>query len=180
MTGVWLITGAQGSGKSTVADHLARTFTRGVHVRGGQFYRWVVRGWVHFDDPDREEARRLLDLRYRLSARVAHDYATSGFTCVVQDNIYGRDVLTWIEAVNWSPTHLVVLRPTVEVVAERDSARQRSSGKVAYRSGYTPEMNDRDVTTTPTSVGLWIDSSLLTVEETVAEILRRRDESLVA
>ena len=62
---VWLITGAQASGKSTVAELLAQKFERGVHVRGGQFYRWAVRGWGHFDDPERaEEARRLLDLRF--------------------------------------------------------------------------------------------------------------------
>ena len=62
---VWLITGAQASGKSTVAELLAQKFERGVHVRGGQFHRWAVRGWVHFDDPERaEEARRLLDLRF--------------------------------------------------------------------------------------------------------------------
>jgi cytidylate kinase len=73
MTGaVWLVTGAQASGKSTVADLLARRFERGVHIRGGQFYRWVVRGWVHFDDLERpDEARRLLELRYRLSALAA-------------------------------------------------------------------------------------------------------------
>lgn len=94
---VWLITGAQASGKSTVADLLAHRFERGVHIRGGQFYRWAVRGWVHFDDADRaEEARRLLDLRYRLSALVADEYASAGFTTVIQDNIYGKDVETWL------------------------------------------------------------------------------------
>jgi hypothetical protein len=35
-----------------------------------------VRGWVHFDDADRQaEARRFLELRYRLSALVADEYA---------------------------------------------------------------------------------------------------------
>ena len=93
---VWLVTGAQASGKSTVADLLARQFQHGVHVRGGQFYRWAVRGWVEFDDPNQQqEARRLLGLRYRLSARVAAEYASAGFTCVVQDNIYGSDVATF-------------------------------------------------------------------------------------
>ena len=129
---VWLVTGAQASGKSTVADLLARQFERGVHVRGGQFYRWAVRGWIEFDDPEQQrEARRLLDLRYRLSARVAVEYASAGFTCVVQDNIYGDDVTAWLETVQ--PTHLVVLRPDVSTVAGRDEARNRASGKVAYR-----------------------------------------------
>jgi cytidylate kinase len=68
------VTGAQASGKSTIAELLAQHVERGVHVRGGQFYRWAVRGWVHVGDADEAEARRLLDLRYRLSASVADEY----------------------------------------------------------------------------------------------------------
>ena len=37
--GVWLVTGVQAAGKSTVADLLARQFDRGVHVRGGAIQR---------------------------------------------------------------------------------------------------------------------------------------------
>src|SRR4051794_15524220 len=71
MAPIWLITGAQAAGKSTVADLLARRYEHGVHVQGGQFYRWAVTGWVHAGDPDEAEARRLLDLRYHLSSTVA-------------------------------------------------------------------------------------------------------------
>ena len=176
---VWLVTGAQASGKSTIAELLAARFARGVHVRGGQFYRWAVRGWVHFDDHERaEEARRLLELRYELSALVADRYAQAGFTCVVQDNIYGGDVSRWLASVTTRPVHLVVLRPSVEVVEARDRDRQRTIGKVAYRGAYTPAHNDRDLSTTP-RIGLWIDTSMQTPEETVAEIVRRTDEARV-
>ena len=179
---VWLVTGAQASGKSTVADLLARQFERGVHVRGGQFYRWAVRGWVEFDDPEQpREARRLLDLRYRLSACVAIEYASAGFTCVVQDNIYGDDVTTWLEMVQPLTTHLVVLRPDVSTVASRDEARNRASGKVAYRGAFTPEVNDALVATIPCHLGgLWLDSSKQTPTETVSEILARAEETLTA
>lgn len=176
---VWLITGAQASGKSTVADRLAARFERGVHVRGGQFYRWVLSGWVHFDGPDQEEARRLLELRYRLSAMVAREYAGAGFASVVQDNIYGADVTAWLSAVDWEPLRLVVLRPSVQVIGQRDAARRAATGKTAYRGGFTPEINDRHLRTTPADVGLWVDSSEMDADETVAEILRRRDEALV-
>jgi hypothetical protein len=62
-----------------------------VHVRGGQFYRWAVRGWVHAGDARAAEARRLLDLRYRLSALVADEYCRAGFATVVQDSIEDLD-----------------------------------------------------------------------------------------
>ena len=41
---VVFITGISASGKSTVADLLARRFQRGVHVKGDVFRRMVVSG----------------------------------------------------------------------------------------------------------------------------------------
>lgn len=179
MSSVWLITGAQASGKTTVADLLARQFPRGVHVRGGQFYRWVVTGWVHFDGEDRAEARRLLDLRYRLSAVAADHYAGAGFTTVVQDNIYGDDVVRWIDSVRSGPVHLVVLRPSIEVIEQRHEQRRQDSGKVAYSDAYSPRHNDGDLATTPRHLGLWLDTSTQEPVETVAAILAGAAEAVV-
>jgi len=179
MSGVWLVTGAQASGKSTVADLLAHRHARGVHVRGGQFYRWAVRGWVHVGESEDAEGRRLLDLRYRLSAAVADEYAAAGFTTVVQDNIYGVDVERWLEQVQSKPKYLVVLRPRVDVVEARDAERQRTRSKVAYRGGFTPAINDEHVAATRRDVGLWLDTSEQSPDETVDEIIERAAEALV-
>lgn len=177
--GLWLVTGVQASGKSTTAELLARRFDAGVHVRGGQFYRWVARGWVHVGDPRSDEARRLLELRYRLAARVAEEYCDAGFTTVVQDNIYGDDVTRWLDGVRARPRRLVVLRPATEIVAARERHRQLTTGKVAYRPGEaTIDELDNQLSLTP-RIGLWLDTSTLTPDETVDEILHRRDEALV-
>jgi hypothetical protein len=177
--GVWLVTGVQAAGKSTVADLLAAQFERGVHIRGGQFYRWVVRGWVHVDGEPASEARRLLDLRYRLSARVADEYSAAGFAVVVQDNIFGADISRWFNSIAARPRHLVVLRPSVAAIAAREEARRQKAGKVAYREGApTIEALDDLLATTP-RVGLWLDTSNQEPEQTVTEILNRVSETLV-
>jgi hypothetical protein len=179
MSGVWLVTGAQAAGKSTVADLLARRFDRGVHVRGGQFYRWVTSGWLQVGHSDHVEVRRLLDLRYRLSSVVADEYAGAGFTTVVQDNIYGPDVEQWLDRITATPKHLVVLRPAVDVIEHRDAERRRQRGKVAYRYGFTPAINDEHVATTRRDLGLWLDTSEQSPAETVEEILSRSDDARV-
>jgi len=162
-----------------VADLLAREHHRGVHVRGGQFYRWAVRGWVHVGDADMTEARRLLDLRYQLSSTAADLYAAAGFTTVVQDNVYGPDVERWLERIHCDAKYLVVLRPSVETLEARDAQRQRTTGKVAYRGGFTPAVNDQHVAGTRQDLGLWLDTSEQSPEESVATILERASEARV-
>ncbi|HYK28810.1 MAG TPA: AAA family ATPase [Streptosporangiaceae bacterium] len=177
--GVWLVTGIQAAGKSTIADMLARRFERGVHLRGGQFYRWAVQGWVHAGDPRAAEARRLLDLRYRLAALVADEYCQAGFTTVVQDNIFGADVVRWLQSVRTRPRHLVVLRPSVAVVWAREHARHEATGKTAYRPGeFTAEDLDGYLAQMP-RIGLWLDTSLQTPAETIDAILGRAAETQV-
>lgn len=175
--GVWLVVGIPAAGKSTVADLLAHRFERGVHVRGGHFYRSAVTGWVHPWDADQDEARRLLDLRYRLSALSATEYCKAGFTAVVQDNIFGDDVRSWLRAVPVRPRRLVVLRPTVRVVVERDRVRQHEIGKIAYRPG-TPDPTELDaLLATVPRMGLWLDTSTQNAIETVQTILDRESEA---
>lgn len=149
-------------------------------MRGDLFRRSVVGGWVNAGDHDQpDEARRLLDLRYRLSALVADEYCAAGFTVVVQDTIFGADVTTWLQAVEARPRRLVVLRPDLEVVAKREVARRAATGKVAYRSGgFTIDALDAALAETPRS-GLWLDTSHHEPYETVAQIIDRSAEAIV-
>ena len=73
----------------------------------------------------------------------------------------------------------MVLDPSADVVAERDAARVAGTGKVAYTDGFTPKVNVSNLRSTPRDLGLWIDTSALSPEETVAQMLERHTEALV-
>ena len=171
---IWLVTGVSAAGKSTVSQLLAERFERGVHVKGDVFRRMIVAGREEMTWVPSDEAVAQLQLRYRLGATTADAYATAGFDVVLQDIVMGHDLPAYVDRIRTRPLHVVVLAPRAEVVSAREAARP----KTAYRGDVTPENLDDAMRDTP-RLGLWLDTSDQTPEETVEEILRRRDESLV-
>jgi len=110
---------------------------------------------------------------------VADEYCQAGFTTVVQDNIFGLDVVRWLQSVRTRPRHLVVLRPSVAVVRAREHARHEGISKTAYRPGeFTAEDLDGYLAQTP-RIGLWLDTSLQTPAETIDSILGRAADTQV-
>jgi hypothetical protein len=99
---------------------------------------------------------------------------------VVQDNLYEDAVVEWLDELRARPRHLVVLRPSVDVVRTRDDHRRETTGKVAYKPGtpVTVEVLDEALERTP-RLGLWLDTSGQTPQESVDEILARADEAVV-
>ncbi|MWK36018.1 phosphotransferase [Actinomadura sp. J1-007] len=166
---VFLITGVQAAGKSTVAQALAERFPKSAHVRGDAFRRFVVSGREEMDAEPSAEALGQLRLRHRLAADAADTYAEAGFTAVLQDVILG-DLLTWTAArVRTRPLYVVVLAPRPDAVAAREASRAKS----AYGTFSVADLDGVLRATTP-RIGLWLDTSEQTVEETVDEILARR------
>ena len=165
-----LITGIPAAGKSTVADRLARRFARGVHVRGDVFRRMVVAGRHEMTAAPSEEAQRQLRLRYRLAAQTADAYYQAGFSVVVQDVVIGPLLATYVDTIRSRPLTLVVLAPRPEVVAGREAARP----KRAYHDGHATiaELDAALRTETP-RIGLWLDTSAQSPDDTVDEIIRR-------
>ncbi|WP_194819180.1 AAA family ATPase [Nocardia sp. XZ_19_385] len=165
---VYLITGIQASGKSTVAQALAERLPRSAHVRGDAFRRFVVGGRVEMSPHPAPEALDQLRLRHRLAAHTADGYADAGFTAVLQDNIFG-EMLPWtIEQIRTRPLYVVVLTPQPAAVAAREAGR----GKSAY-GAFTVEDLDTGLRENTPRLGLWLDTTDLTVEQTVDEILSR-------
>ena len=171
-----LVTGISASGKSTVGELLARRFDRGVHVRGDGFRRMVRSGRAEMTADPPEEALRQLRLRYRIAAGVADEYFDNGFSVVIQDIVLGPALAEFVRDVRSRPLLVVGLRPTVEVVEQRE----RDRSKVAYGEGRmsAAELDEMLTTETP-RIGLWLDSSALSPEETVDEIARGAERARV-
>jgi hypothetical protein len=165
-----LVTGISASGKSTVAQLLAERFPRGVHVRGDVFRRMVVTGREEMTAQPSAEAWRQLRLRYRLGAATVDAYFEAGFSVVVQDVVVGPVLDEYVGLIRSRPLIVVVLVPRLDVVA----GRERGRPKTGYRDGLaTMSQMDAGLRGDTARLGLWLDSSDQTPNETVDEITVR-------
>lgn len=167
-----VVTGIMAAGKSTVAQALAERLPRAVHLRGDLFRRMIVSGRVEVTPDLPAEAMRQLDLRYELAATVAKRYAESGFTVIWQDVVLGPTLARVAELLRGRSFGIVVLCPSPEAVAAREAGR----AKTGY-GAWTPADLDRGLRADTPRLGLWLDSSGMTVGETVDAILARIDET---
>lgn len=166
-----LVTGVMAVGKSTVAQALAEQFERSVHLRGDVFRRLIVNGRADMGAPDQDEALRQLKLRYRSAAQAAMGYHEAGFTVIYQDVILGSLLTEVVSLLADTPLEVIVLRADEETIRARESSRQ----KTGYGNVTIEDLQDA-LDSTP-KVGHWIDSSNLSVEETVVSVLEAIDEN---
>ncbi|QNS06002.1 AAA family ATPase [Streptomyces xanthii] len=164
---VILITGAMAAGKSTVAQLLAERLPRSVHLRGDTFRRMIVSGREEFLPQPSAEATAQLRLRHEATATIADLYARSGWTVVAQDIVLGDHLTAFLTSVTTRPLYLVVLSPPPETLTTREASRP----KTGYGGPWTPTTLDTTLRRETPRLGLWLDTSEQTPEETVDAIL---------
>lgn len=162
-----LITGLMAAGKSSVAQALAERLEKSVHLRGDLFRRLIVRGRADLGFELTGEAQAQLQLRYDIAVKVAKMYWAGGFTVVYQDIILGATLAQLVNKLQPVPLYVVVLCPGVATVVERELGRdKRGYGKLTEVAQF-----DRVLRQETPQLGLWLDSSGMTVDATVDQIL---------
>jgi chloramphenicol 3-O-phosphotransferase len=147
---------------------LAERLPRSVHVRGDLFRRMVINGRADMTPDPSVEAVRQLRLRHRLTAATCDEYFREGFTVVGQDVILGDHLTEMVDMIQQRPLLVVVLAPQPDAVAAREAARSKD----AYNR-WTIDLLDNGLRTKTPRLGLWLDSSDKTPDETANEILQR-------
>jgi predicted kinase len=170
---LFVLSGTQGAGKSTVSRLLAGRFERGAWVSSDALQRMVVSGgrWPEGAEMSPDAARQLR-LRLRNACLLARSFVAAGITAVVDDIVIGDRVEELLEELAGQPFVFVMLLPRREVVRERERGR----GTELWRGW---EWLDDVIRNETRRIGLWLDTSDMTAEETVEAILARWEEGLV-
>jgi len=162
-----VIAGNQGSGKSTVARSLARRFACAAVVSADVLHEMIVTGgqWPE-QRAMSEPARQQLNLRLQQACFVAASFVDAGITAVLEDSVVGERVDHMLDHLAGRRLHFVMLNPNAEAIRQREASR----GTELFDEWAW--LDDTIQNHTP-RIGLWLDSSQQSPNETVDEILAR-------
>lgn len=173
-TAIFVISGTQGAGKTTVASMLASRFARGAHVSADALQKMIVSGreWPEADvvTPESPEIRggagRQLRLRVHNMCLLGRSFFATRITAVLDDIIVGEQFVQLCDELRDVPFFFVMLNPDLATVRERERGR----GTELYMEW---EWLTERIGASEPKLGLWLDSSRQTPDQTVEEIMQR-------
>lgn len=178
MNKIILLTGAPGAGKSTIGRRIAENFPKSLHIKVDNLRQTVIGGAIALGDWTDEVARQF-QLARTTASDMAKLYAVNGYVAVVDDvcipeffadqyhHLFNSAIALDITV------HKILLMPQRDVLNER--IRQRGGNYAEFfveRAtpwiyGYLEPMVKDD--------WIVIDSSQLTIDQTVAEVIQQID-----
>ncbi len=172
---LFVISGAPAAGKTAVGHALAQALERAVFVDGETIGEGVVSGHEPMTVPVTAGALDQLYLRYAGAMALADVYRAGGFDVVLADTIIGSHADDFLGIAAPDPLHLVMLHPSADTLDERDAMRPRP----AYGDGLDVDELWHIVEHHTARRGLWLDTSSLSIAQTITRVLRATTRSRV-
>jgi predicted kinase len=168
-----VITGAPGAGKSAVSEALAHRLANAVHLHGSAFRRAGLGvAWTESESglevPAKGTARTI---GFDLAAHAADAYVQAGYNVVLQDSYLGDDLVDLVCRIESRPLYVVVLSPNTSALKLRVAARCIGRGQSVHGGGHSIDLMDHRLRRMTPHLGLWVDSSDLSLDETVELIV---------
>lgn len=172
---VLVISGLPGSGKSVTTRAVVARLSRAAHVEADVLHDMVKQGRAWPKGGERpqpgDEFDVQLSMRLEQACLLARSFVGNGFTAIVDDIVIGPRLGQLIEHLQGVDTRFVMLSPDFEVV------------KARWRAIDSPFVDDWDwieeERLQTDRVGLWLDSTTMTIDDVAREVLDRLDDAII-
>ena len=174
MSNIVLITGATGSGKSTISHRVAESFPKSIHIQVDNLRDMMVKGMVApkpFNQWSEEEKQQVLQqFQWARSTAIYMTklYANQGVAVVIDDVITPNFVEQYAALFEISGVQRVLLYPKASAVIER--VKQRGGPWDHVLIDFVPLSYDL-LEPMPKDGWIVLDSGEWTIDQTVHEVL---------